>query len=121
MRGGTHMFVSLPLPIIGPVGWPLGEPPGGSSETARPASRPACSAKVAGMTIWVGRSEGKTPSGSGLPPGGTSHSSGTRVGSGQRHHRDCCAFDIDDDNKNALAISFDGNDERRLLQGRAEI
>ena len=24
MRGGTHMFVSLPLPMTGPVGWPQG-------------------------------------------------------------------------------------------------
>src|SRR6516162_11591492 len=83
MRGGTHMFVSLPLPMTGPVGWPVGEPPGGSSETARSASRLAPSAKVAEMAIWVGRSEGKTPRGSGLPPGGTSHSSGTRVGAGR--------------------------------------
>ena len=39
MRGGAHRFVSLPLPMTGPVGWPVGEPPGGSSETARMASR----------------------------------------------------------------------------------
>ena len=39
MRGGAHRFVSLPLPITGPVGCPVGEPPGGSSETARMASR----------------------------------------------------------------------------------
>src|SRR5262249_19158807 len=83
MRDGTHIFVSLPLPMTGPVGWPVGEPPGGSSETARPASRLAWSAKVAGGAIWVGGAEGKTPSGSGLPLGGISHSSGTRVGSGR--------------------------------------
>jgi hypothetical protein len=74
------------------------------------------------MAIRVGRSEGKTPSGSGLPPGGTSHSSGTRVGlGGRRHHRNSQAFDVDDSNKNALAVSFYGSDERRLLRGHVEI
>ena len=28
-----HKFVSLPLAMTGPVGRPVGEPPGGSSET----------------------------------------------------------------------------------------
>src|SRR6516164_8778909 len=122
MRDSTHMFVSFPLPMTGPVGCPVGEPPGGSSETARLASRLAWSAKVAGMAIWVGRSEGKTPSGSGLPPGGISHSSGTRVGPvGRRHHRDHRAFDVDDGNKNVLAISFNGSDELRSLRGHVEI
>src|SRR5215469_4383087 len=39
MRGGAHRFVRLPVPMTGPVGCPVGEPPGGSSETARMASR----------------------------------------------------------------------------------
>src|SRR5262249_53012774 len=39
-----YRFISLPAAITGPVGWPVGEPPGGSSDTANVASgvsRPA--------------------------------------------------------------------------------
>src|SRR5690349_1927805 len=34
MQTRGHRFVSLPVPITGPVGRPVVEPPGGSSETA---------------------------------------------------------------------------------------
>ena len=34
----AHKLVSLPWAITGPVGWPVGEPPGGSSDTASVAS-----------------------------------------------------------------------------------
>ena len=36
--GPAHKLVSLPRAMTGPVGWPVGEPPGGSSETASVAS-----------------------------------------------------------------------------------
>src|SRR3569623_1020323 len=38
MTGWNHRFVIFPLAITGPVGCPVGEPPGGSSETASVAS-----------------------------------------------------------------------------------
>ena len=35
---GAYKLVSLPLAMTGPVGCPVGEPPGGSSDTASVAS-----------------------------------------------------------------------------------
>src|SRR4029450_9039522 len=79
MRG--HRDVSLPDAITGPVGSPVVEPPGGSSETANTAlsfANAASSGDRVSVTRWSGRSK---PTDRGLPSGGMSHSSGTRVAS----------------------------------------
>ena len=54
---GRHRLVSLPLAMTGPVGWPVGEPPGGSSDTASVASgvtRPASSGGMVSRIGWPG-------------------------------------------------------------------
>src|SRR5579864_2783629 len=57
-----HSFVSLPLAITGPVGSPVGEPPGGSNDTASVAcgvTRPIMSA---GTLMCTGRPASISPS-----------------------------------------------------------
>src|SRR5665213_2211113 len=74
-----HRLVSLPVPMTGPVGAPVVEPPGGSSDTASTALLTVCATYSEGMVIVTARSERSRPSGRGLPSAGISHSSGTRV------------------------------------------
>ena len=50
----TYRFVSLPVAITGPVGRPVGEPPGGSSETASVASGVTRPARLEGMLSRIG-------------------------------------------------------------------
>src|SRR5579862_6449798 len=81
MQGGGHRLVSLPAPITGPVGWPVGEPPGGSSDTASVALLTVCETNSGGIAIVTVRSARNRPSARGLPSAGISQSSGTRVAS----------------------------------------
>ena len=71
-----YRFVSCPVAITGPVGWPVGEPPFGSTDTARvPAPTPVM---LAVGIICTEVSKAATPRAIGLPPEGISHSSGER-------------------------------------------
>src|SRR5690349_8741945 len=54
MPAADHRFVSLPLAITGPVGRPVGEPPGGSSDTASVASAAIRCINPAGRLMWTG-------------------------------------------------------------------
>src|SRR5690348_646839 len=69
-----HRAVSLPKPITGPVGAPVGEPPSGSSDTASVAPAEVCGRSARGMAMLTGLSALKSPTGNGLPPAGISHS-----------------------------------------------
>ena len=64
------------MAITGPVGWPVGEPPRGSIDTASaPDARlRACWSE----TSWTEPEKSATPSAMGLPPVGISQSSGER-------------------------------------------
>ena len=53
-KGGPYRFVSLPAAITGPVGRPVGEPPGGSSETASVASGVSRPARSEGISSLIG-------------------------------------------------------------------
>src|SRR5262245_39778522 len=81
MQEQGHRFVSLPVPITGPVGRPVVDPPGGSSETANTASLLARPASSPDSVSVIGASARSRPTGLGLPSGGISQSSGTRVAS----------------------------------------
>src|SRR5476649_1471284 len=81
MRGCGHRLVSLPEAITGPVGRPVGEPPGGSSDTANTALLTVCAISSGGIVMLTARSARNRPSGRGLPSAGISHNSGTRVAS----------------------------------------
>src|SRR5262249_34479968 len=74
----AYMLVSLPLAMTGPLGCPVGDPPGGSSDTASPASgarRPARSGGIGRRIGWPG---GMSPSERGCWLGRISHSSMAR-------------------------------------------
>ena len=73
-----HKFVSLPLAMTGPVGRPVGEPPGGSSDTASVASAAMRCINSAGRLMWTGHPGSMRPSERGLSPGAISQSSRTR-------------------------------------------
>src|SRR4051812_17689294 len=68
-----------PLAITGPVGWPVGEPPTGSSETASAAVGPRRSRRDLSRWKRFGSPGGKTPTEIGAPPAGISHSSVLRL------------------------------------------
>jgi hypothetical protein len=53
-RGVAYIFASLPAAITGPVGWPVGDPPGGSSETASVASSVTRPTRSEGMSSLIG-------------------------------------------------------------------
>ena len=50
----AHKLVSLPLAMTGPVGSPVGDPPGGSSDTASAASGVRWPARSGGMVRRIG-------------------------------------------------------------------
>jgi hypothetical protein len=50
----TYIFVSLPAAITGPVGMPVGDPPGGSNETASVASGVTRPARSKGTSSVIG-------------------------------------------------------------------
>jgi hypothetical protein len=50
----TYRLINLPAAMTGPVGWPVGEPPGGSSETASVASGVTRPARSAGISSLIG-------------------------------------------------------------------
>src|SRR5262249_2559173 len=50
----TYRFVSLPAAITGPVGRPVGDPPGGSSETASVASGVTRLRRSEGISSLIG-------------------------------------------------------------------
>lgn len=86
----------LPLPITGPVGCPVGDPPGGSTDTANAAVGPRRASNARGSAIVVGESVAIIPTAIGFCPAGISHSSGARpVGiacglAGTTTMRACC-------------------------------
>ena len=65
----AHRAVSLPLAITGPVGCPVGEPPGGSSETASVVSGVIWPTRSGGITSLIGWPGCTKPSERGRPPG----------------------------------------------------
>ena len=105
------------MAITGPVGRPVVEPPGGSSDTASTAlffASAASSGGRASTTVWSARNK---PTARGLPSGGISHNSGTRVASalkGGRYDRDRAASRIDGSNEMAVTAALDGRDKRLL-------
>ena len=113
MRGGAHRFVSFPLPMTGPVGCPVGESPGGSSETAYSGVAPGPVGKSSGDSNLGGAVRRQNTERQRFAAGRDQPQLGDarRVGPvGHRHHRDHRAFDVDDGNKNALAVSFNGSE-----------
>ena len=69
----------LPWAMTSPVGWPVGEPPGGSSDTASVAPAPTCGSSSGGTLSRTGWPAAIRPSEAGLPPSGISHNSIERL------------------------------------------
>ena len=63
MSAPDHRFVSFPFAITGPVGSPVGEPPGGSIETANVASADTRRIRFAGRLMWTARPGSMRPNG----------------------------------------------------------
>src|SRR5262249_20332902 len=74
----TYNLVSLPLAMTGPVGCPVGDPPGGSSDTASAASAVRRPARSGGMVRRIGCPGWMSPSERGRWLGRISHSSMAR-------------------------------------------
>lgn len=113
-----HRFVSLPVPITGPVGRPVVDPPGGSSETASTAllfAKPASSVGSVSVTAASARNGRQA---------GSARELGDARGIGAEgcgDDSDGATFQVDGRHEMPLAAAFDRCDERLLLRERAEI
>src|SRR5262249_50852215 len=74
----AHKLVSLPLAMTGPVGCPVADPPGGSSDTASAASGTRRPTRSGGMVRRIGWAGLMRPSERGCWLGRISHSSMAR-------------------------------------------
>ena len=110
--------MSLPVPITGPVGRPVVEPPGGSSETASTAlffARPARSPESVSVTGCIGAQQAHWPwsaIGRDQPELGHARCVGAEGGGDDG---DGAALHVDGRHEMTLAAAFDRCDERLLF------